>query len=123
MKSAFEIEISPDDPKLRMIHQEGIETFAEHLGGEISTSCRASNVEWEEVGERKGWTVRSAFKNELALRWMDAKKVTTGVHIHPLVIVVSEEGDLVVFPTREEAIEEEIKHFWELLAPSREANK
>lgn len=123
MKSTFEIEIDPDDPKLRMIHQEGIENFAENLGGEISTSCRASDVEWEVDGERKGWTVRSAFRKELALRWKESKKVTTGAYMASLDIAVSEVGELVFFPTREEAIQEEIKNFWELLAPSRRGMK
>lgn len=107
MKDSFEIKIDTDGI-IRTVHQEGIESFAKEIGGEISTSCRASDVEWEDFGSnKKGWTVRSAYNNKLALRHSADKEVLCNEN---------EELSVVVFETREEAIKWELKFFWELLA-------
>lgn len=115
MKDKIELEID-EDGTIRTIHQEGIENFAAEMGGEISTSCRASNVEWEESNGNKGWTVRSAYDNDLAIRWKYDIN-SPEVRFAPLDFCVSKTGDIAVFPTREEAIVWELKFFWELLAP------
>lgn len=122
MKDNFEIEIR-EDGTIRMMYQDGVERMAEEMGGTITTSCRASDVEWEEVGPNKGWTVRSAYDKELAIRWTHS--FTPGgmrPEFVPLNFACSKEGDIVVFPTREEALKEEVKHFWALLAPKHEGN-
>lgn len=103
MKNTFELEIGSDG-SIRTIYQDGIEAFAEDLGADVSTVCRASHVEFEEVDGRKGWTVRSAKDPEVALRvddWCRWKP--------------KREGTIVVFQTREEALEEEVKFFWQLM--------
>ena len=115
MKDNIELEID-EDGTIRTIHQEGIEAFAEQMGGEISTSCRASNVEWEEAPNGKGWTVRSAYDNDLAIRWK-FKNDFEKVQFVPLDFCVSKDGEIAVFHTREEAIVWALKFFWELLAP------
>lgn len=117
MKDQVELKISPDG-KIEVMYQDGIEEFAEELGGEIRTSCRASNVEWEEIGEKKGWTVRSAYDTELAIRWRyQIPKESQKIEFVPSDWGISKQGQLVFFPTREEALKEEVKFFWELLAP------
>ena len=104
MKDKFEIEIDPDGSKATTIYQDGVEDFAKDLDAEISFSCRASDVEWEEVSpEKKGWVVRSVVNREMALR------LSTDV------ICSSDPSiPLVVFPTRELAIQMEIQFFWNL---------
>ncbi len=127
MKDIFEIEIR-EDGTIRMMYQDGVEKMAEEMGGTITTSCRASDVEWEEVGSEKGWTVRSAYDKELAVRWIHN---FGSVGMRPKInecrdersnFACSKEGDIAVFSTREEALKEEVKHFWALLAPKREGN-
>lgn len=111
MKDTFEVKIGSDGT-IQMMYQDGIEVFAEDLGGGISTSCRASNVEWEETEGKKGWTVRSAYDQDLALRFVE----TDGIRE----LICSCYGELAFFQTREAALEKEVKFFWELLAPKRE---
>jgi hypothetical protein len=53
---------------------------------------------------RSGWTVRAAKDMNLALRSTDFGKVAP-----------SYEGLVITFPTREEALKEELKHFWTLV--------
>ena len=113
MKDNVELEIAPDGT-IRAMYQDGIERFAEEMGGEISTSCRASDVEWEEAEGKKGWTVRSAYNKHLALRYVTNDGIRE--------IICGRIGELVVFQTREDALKEEVRFFWELLAPKREGN-
>jgi hypothetical protein len=111
MKDAFEVEIAPDGT-VQMMYQDGVEQFARDIGGEVATSCRASNVEWEESDGKKGWTVRSAYDRNLAVRYIE----TDGIRE----MVCNRVGELVFFKTRHQALEREVKFFWELLAPRRE---
>jgi hypothetical protein len=111
MKDKFEVEIAPDGT-IQMMYQDGIEQFAKDIGGEIATSCRASNVEWEESDGKKGWTVRSAYDRNLAIRCAKKDGISE--------IVCSRTGELVFFKTRNIALELEVNFFWELLAPKRE---
>lgn len=116
MKDKFEFKIAPDGT-ITTMYQDGIEQFAEAMGGDIKTSCRASNVEWEEIeytdGVSKGWSIRSAYDANLAIRDLPGPEVR---------LVCSREQDIQValFTTREAALEVEVKFFWELLAPKRE---
>lgn len=109
MKDEFELKIGPDGT-IETIYQEGLETFASDMGAEVVSVCRASNVEWEDKEHHKGWTVRAAHDPELALRVVDAQ------------IVVSREGDVATFMTREAAIKQEVKYFWELLEREGKSN-
>lgn len=124
MKDKIELEID-EDGTIRTIHQEGIEDFADAMGGEISTSCRASNVEWEEFStnpDDRGWTVRSAYDNELAAREL---LIAPHLKFGEGEIVCSRDRKLEIhcFRTREAAIEWELKHFWQLLEPRKDAVK
>lgn len=105
MKNQFELEIGPDGT-IKTIYQDGIEEFAQELGAEVSSVCRASHVEFEQAWKRRGWSVRSAKDPNFALREVDdgnARWLPTAF------------GRIKLFHTREEALEEEVKFFWELL--------
>lgn len=103
MKDSFELKVGPDGT-IETIYQDGIEDFAKEMGAEVSTVCRASEVEWEEIGEQKGWTVRSAKDPHLALReFPDEIQCNRNSQL-----------PMAVFPTREEALKWEIQFFWEL---------
>jgi hypothetical protein len=110
VKDSFELKIGPDGT-IETIYQDGIEQFAEEMGADVSTVCRASEVEWEVVEypdhTEKGWSVRSAKNGLKALR------VQYGTQCR---IVCSDDTNLAIalFTSREAAIEQEIKHFWEL---------
>lgn len=105
MDDRFEL-IIDSDGNIQTIYRDGIEELANEMGAEISTVCRASHVEPEEIDGRKGWTVRSAKNPEFALRTTDWCTWKPGFE---------DAGQVTVFPTRDEAIKEEIRFFWELL--------
>lgn len=102
MKDTFEIEISLDGT-IGTVYQDGIEKLADEMGAEIVRTCRVSHVE----PEGKNWVVRSAMDPELALRWKHEDPLS-------LEVTVSKEGVLAQFPTREEALQQEIKFIKEL---------
>jgi len=112
MKDEFELEIGPGGV-IRTIYQDGIEDFAKEIGADITRVCRLSNVEWEyesTTGRAKGgWTVRAAHDPRYALRL----SIKDG-------IVVSTEGTLCVFDTRDDALRAEADHIWLLLPPKKE---
>jgi hypothetical protein len=112
MKDTIELEIGPDGI-IRTIYQDGIEAFAEEIGASVKTVCRASHVEWEkkENGE-KGWSVRSVHDPELAARM--------AVQDGRATVIPSREGELILFLTREAAIEWEVAHFFDLLPPKEQ---
>ena len=117
MKDEFELKIGPDGT-IETIYQEGIEKFAEEMGAEVSTVCRASDVEWEVDAEpllhSKGWSVRSVANPKKALRWKMGLQVIHDEANYFLVCSADENLRIILFQTREEAIQQEIKHFWEL---------
>lgn len=89
------MEIRVDSAGLvRIIYFDGLEKLALDFG-RIVNIHRISHVEWEGAG----WTVRSTKNPELAIREGD---------------VVSTEGQLAFFPTKEAAIVSELNHAWEL---------
>lgn len=124
MKDSFELKVGPDGT-METIYQDGIEGFAESIGAEVSTVCRASDVEWEDWKEyspvnarfpaSKGWSVRSVANPLMALRVRSDFNLGIGErYIDHIVCSTNEYLAVMLFPTREEAIEQEIKHFWEL---------
>lgn len=115
MKPEFELELDSDGGTIRTIYQDGVESFAEELGAEVSSVCRASTVEWEEVGPTmKGWVVRSVRDPVLALRGHLAAMVYDENVVE---VRCSRNTDvpIMVFPTRELALELEVKFFWNLM--------
>lgn len=92
---------------MRSIYKDELLPLYESLGK--PKVQRASNVEWEESSDGSGWTVRSAHDPELAIRSILQDCCYKRV--------VSRIGDLLVFVTREAALEAEVEHFWELLPP------
>lgn len=104
MKDKVEFVIRPDGA-IESVYDDDLQKFASNIGGNITKVCRASNIEWEEGLTIKGWVVRSVHNPSLALRY----KPSPSVEIHP-----STDGRIVFFNTREEAITQELKFFWEL---------
>jgi hypothetical protein len=94
--------------RLRTIYKDEHLRVLEKLG--TIDVKRASNVEWETDGYtgHNGWTVRSAHSPAyifLRRSPMDGSvELTTNGH-----------GPPAYFASREEALAEEVKHFWELL--------
>jgi hypothetical protein len=109
MKEQLKFRIGPGG-KIETIYKDGIEDFAEKVGADVSTVCRASHVEWEESQYAKGWTVRSAKNPKLALcdEFGTVKVAEPGQHCH-----------LMFFKTREEALRYEVKFFWELIGKGK----
>jgi hypothetical protein len=105
MKDTIKLRIQPDG-SIDCIYDDDLVTL---LGGEAAQVCRASNVEWLVIDGRSGWTVRSAKDPDLALRTFD------WCRWRPSYL-----GTIVTFQTREEALKEEVKFFWELFEPIRE---
>lgn len=100
MKKRFSVRFKPDGT-METIYQDGV---AEALGAKTQEVRRASNVEFETIDGRSGWTVRAAHDPSLALRTTDWCRWAP-----------SREGTIVTFKTREEALTEEVKAFWGLL--------
>lgn len=105
---------------IRSIYKDELRSTFESIG-EMHVS-RASNVEWEENRDdfsgrliEAGWTVRAAHDERLALRWVG---LPGRQHIGVLGV-----GSLVYFQGREEALREEVKHFWKLLPPNTTESK
>jgi hypothetical protein len=99
MKTQFEVIVTKDG-SIDTIYQDGL---AQTLDAKVERVERASNVEYEHIEGRVGWTVRSAKDPALALRstdWCRCGPARTGA--------------ILTFQTREEALEEEVKHFWGL---------
>ena len=99
MKDKFAMEFKPDGT-FGMVYQEGIEDLAKDMGSEVVQTCRVSYVE----PEGQHWTVRSALDLDLAIRWA----------ANGLEPVVSREGKLMLFETRDEALQQEIRFIKEL---------
>lgn len=121
-KVTFEVD---DDGTIRTIYSDDLSAFAEKIGGEISTVCRASNVEWEVIEkpinarfpQTKGWSVRAVHDPELALRIRSSPAM--GSYTDTLVCSREPYLAIALFDSRENAIKEEVKFFFELLPPNR----
>jgi hypothetical protein len=112
MSQEFKFRIAPDGG-IDTIYSDALVPLVKDMGGEITQICRASTVEYETVvntwgEELKGWVVRSAHNPELAIRIGDDGRRQVGLY-----------NDFIVFPTREEALAEEVKHFF-ALRPQKE---
>ena len=86
-----------ENGQAKMIYHDEERPLMDKLGK--LTVTRASNVEWED----DGWTVRSAKNPDLAIRKHKDREV------------VSTEGDIVKFPTREAALKAEVDAFWSIV--------
>jgi hypothetical protein len=99
------IELIIDGSKVESIYQDGL---ADLLDAEEVQVCRASNVEWEEVDGRKGWSVRAAHAPNLAIRTLTFWPFTR-------VVLNDQHYPVTLFQNREEALAAEVSHFWELI--------
>lgn len=112
-----ELEILPNGEIRMMYSDETVPKVAEMIGAQVVDVPRASNVEFERTEFGNGWTVRAAHDPELAIRLRKNFILIVHDSISPEDIVVSKEGRIFPFSSREDAILSEIEHFWELLPP------
>ena len=101
----IELVITPSGDIRSVYDDSRLELFGQ-LKGKMSVK-RASIVEWEELNEDSGWTVRAFHDPDLAIRLV----VENGAYRQE----VRHEGTLAVFTTREAALESEMRFFWDLL--------
>ena len=104
------------DGVIRTIYSDDLNDFTKKLNGEISTVCRASQVEWEQVGEQKGWTVRAQHNPRMALR----EKITEDKWVAEIVCSDDSTINPFVFSSREDALKMEVEFFFQLLPPKHE---
>lgn len=104
----MELVIQPDG-SIESIYDDDLISLVSEMGGSFSKVRRASNVEWENGPDGKGWAVRAAHDPSLALR------IRTDDLTGPFPWHVSREGSIALFTTREFAIHQEVKFFWKLL--------
>lgn len=111
----IEFEVSPSGT-VRGIYKDELKETYEAIGP--LNVKRASNVEWENyvvpsTGQQyQGWTVRAAH----APTYCFLRRSPMDGSIE---VTVNGGGPPAFFPTREEALAEEVKHFWELLPPQK----
>lgn len=116
------------DGVIRTIYKDELNDFAKRIGGEISTVCRASNVEWERLekpaSERNpqltGWSVRAAHDPQLAIRVQTIPHHQTKTAKDVAVCSRDTSLPIMLFSTREGAIEAEIHNFFKLLPPRKQ---
>lgn len=105
------LDVGPDGV-IRSIYSDDLNKVAEGIGT-IALVCRLSNVEWEEIGGKKGWTVRAAHDTEIAIRTLgtpSSRGPFVGVSKRP-------EHPIHVFETREEALKYEVRDSDQLMPP------
>lgn len=122
-----ELEVGTDGV-IRTIYSDELPELAKKMGAEISTVCRASNVEWEvrekTVNHRlldRGWSVRAVHDPELAIRVVShcARGTYDGGWFETLIVSKDSNTPIALFEKREQAIEQEKKFFFELLPERR----
>ena len=103
MKEQVDLVIGQDG-SIEAIYEDGL---ADILDAKTSEVVRASSVEWETTKDGSGWTVRSATDPEVAIRIiLDNCQYRK---------VVGREGDLAVYPKREDALADEVEFFWDIV--------
>ncbi len=99
MKRTIQVQISGNN--ITSIYDDVILKLLPKIGGKIKKVKRLSHVEYE----NGGWTVRSAAnRSQLALRLHDGR------------VVVSRRGKIKIFKTRKEALKNEVRMVWKLIA-------
>lgn len=110
------------DGTIRMVYSDDLWAFAEKIGGDMTATCRASNVEWEEnylLHNRKikisGWVIRAAHDPSLAIRMKEYDNAVSDE------VECSRDAgkELAVYEERKTAIAVELKFFHELLPPPK----
>lgn len=103
------LEILPNGT-IRMVYSDDLWAFADKIGGDMRATCRASNVEWEDIGGLKGWVVRAAHDPTLAIKDVGSSEPVFVCNRVP-------ENKVAIFTSRELAIKYEIHFFHDLLPP------
>ena len=106
-----ELELQIDtDGTVRTIYDEAVLKELSEIDT-LKSIHRGSLVEWEQSGDIKGWTVRSALDPNYAIRigYDDTEEKPT------LLVSVDPKNPLMFFKTREDALLSERVHFWKLL--------
>jgi hypothetical protein len=100
------------DGVIRSIYDDKLVKFSEDVG-DMAQVCRLSHVEWEELGGKKGWTVRAAHDTELAIRTLGPPS-SRGPFVG---VSRRQEYPVHVFETREEALKYEVRDSDQLMPP------
>ena len=110
----LELEVTPRG-KIRTVYDDSRVDMMKGFG--TMSVHRASHVEWEHIymsGQTyEGWTVRAAHKPTLVFL---GRSPADG----SIIVVKNGVGLPAFFKTREEALKEEVEHFWELLPQENE---
>lgn len=108
----LKLEFGPDGV-IRTMYKDGLEEVAKIIDAEMTTTCRAANVEWEDHGVVEGWVIRAVHNPKLAVRDVGSSEP---------IFVVSDDEDLQLafFVKRETAIEVERSNFFKLLPPKEQ---
>lgn len=105
MKEHVDLVIGQDG-SIEAIYEDGL---ADILDANTTEVKRASSVEWETTKDGSGWTVRSAADPETAIRIIYDRPHAQYRK------VVGREGDLAVYPKREDALADEVEFFWDIV--------
>jgi len=99
------------DGVIRTVYRDGIEKFAEDIGAEVRTVCRAAHVEWETINGESGWTIRAAHDPSLHIRDVGSSE--------PVLICTRDtsHGRVCLCVERKTAMEIEQSFFFKLLPP------
>lgn len=99
------------DGIIRTVYRDGIEKFAEDIGADVRTVCRAAHVEWETIDGLSGWTIRAAHDPSLHIRDVGSSE--------PELICTRDTsyGRVALFTKRETAMHYEQYFFFKLLPP------
>jgi hypothetical protein len=101
------------DGVIRTMYKDGLEEVAKIIDAEMTTTCRAAHVEWEEQDGQSGWTIRAVHNKELAVRikgWGEQEFIVDADPTNPVAF----------FSMREEAIRTERGFFFKLLPPKEQ---
>lgn len=99
-----------ENGNIKTMYDSEIEKFVDSIAGSIQNIERASEITWHRRNnEKSGWVVFTSKKRSfMALR--DLPDGTSGPSTNT-------EFRVTLFPTKEHALSEEIKFFWQLTDP------
>lgn len=117
------------DGIIRTIYKDELNKIAEDMKADITTVCRASEVEWEVVEKplnarfpmTQGWSIRAAHRPQLAIRWSSSLNAGVGErYVDELLCSDNKELAIALFESRENALKWEV-HFFDSLLPPKES--
>jgi hypothetical protein len=111
MKEDHQFRVKPGGA-IETPYDDDLVDLVKDMGAKLTKVRRASNIEFETIGELSGWSVRATHDPELAIRLLPSL----------LGWELSRSGNILLFETREEALAEEMRFFWQLIPPKEETD-